>query len=177
VLLEVRLENEQEIIKQCQSGDLHAFKIIYQLYRDGLYRTAYRMLGNREDTEDALQMTFIKLYGAINKFRGEAKLSTYIFRILFNVCHDLHRIKKTGESCENKEPVFHPQNELQIHLDEAICALPDKMRACFMLFAIEGFKQDEIAEMLDVTVGTVKSHIFQAKEKLKQSLKGELAAI
>jgi len=171
--LEVRLENEQEIIGQCQSGDLHAFKIIYQQYRNGLYRTAYRMLGNREDTEDALQMTFMKLYGAINKFRGEAKLSTYIYRILFNVCHDLHRNRRMGEPFKNSEPVFQPQNELQILLDEAIRTLPDKMRACFMLFAIEGFKQDEIANMLNITVGTVKAHIFQAKGKLKQSLKGE----
>jgi RNA polymerase sigma-70 factor (ECF subfamily) len=173
--LEVRLENEQEIIERCQSGDLHAFKIIYQNYRDGLYRTAYRMLGIREDSEDALQLTFIKLYGAINKFRGDAKLSTYIFRILFNVCYDLRRKKKVEENIELNEPIFQPQNELQLHLDEAIRALPEKMRACFMLFAIEGFKQNEIAEMLDVTVGTVKAHIFQAKEKLKKSLKGELA--
>lgn len=173
----VQLENEQVIIEQCLSGDLHAFKRIYQQYYEGLFRTAYRMLGNREDTEDALQMTFMKLYKAISKFRGEAKLSTYIYRILFNVCHDLHRKKKTEDTIEDREPIFIPQNELQIHLDEAIRALPDKMRACFMLFAIEGFKQDEIAQMMDVTVGTVKSHIFQAKEKLKQALKGELAAI
>jgi RNA polymerase sigma-70 factor (ECF subfamily) len=175
--LVVQLENEQAIIKKCQSGDLHAFKRIYQQYHDGLYRTAYRMLENREDTEDAIQMTFMKLYKAISKFRGEAKLSTYIYRILFNVCHDLHRKKKQVVNFENSEPIFKPQNELQIHLDEAICTLPDKMRACFMLFAIEGFKQNEIAGMLDVTVGTVKSHIFQAKEKLQQALKGELANI
>lgn len=175
--MEVRLENEQEIIERCQSGDLRAFKIIYQNYRDGLYRMAYRMLGNREDSEDALQLTFIKLYSAISKFRGEAKLSTYIFRILFNVCHDFHRKKKVEENIEHNEPIFKPQNELQLHLDEAIQVLPEKMRACFTLFAIEGFKQNEIADMLNVTVGTVKAHIFQAKEKLKQSLKGELASI
>lgn len=169
--------NEQNIIERCQSGDLQAFKMIYQRHRDGLYRTAYRMLGNREDTEDALQLTFIKLYNAIHKFRGKAKLSTYIFRILFNVCHDLYRKKKLEERFEYHEPIYQPQNELQIHLDEAIRTLPQKMRACFTLFAIEGFKQNEIAEMLDITVGTVKSHIFQAKEKLKQSLKGELASL
>jgi RNA polymerase sigma factor (sigma-70 family) len=175
--LELKLANEQKIIERCQLGDLQAFKMIYQLYRDGLYRTAYRMLGNREDSEDALQMTFVKLYGAINKFRGEAKLSTYIFRILLNVCHDLHRKKKLEESSAYSEPIFHPQNELQLHLDEAIRALPGKMRACFTLFAIEGFKQNEIAEMLGIKIGSVKSHIFQAKEKLKRSLKEELTSI
>ncbi|MBN1406393.1 MAG: RNA polymerase sigma factor [Calditrichaceae bacterium] len=175
--MEPQLENEQTIIKQCRSGDLHAFNKIYQQYFDGLYRTAYRMLGNREDADDAIQIAFIKLNKAISNFRSEAKLSTYIYRILFNVCYDLHRKKTVNERIGDREPIFNPQNELQIHLDEAICALPDKMRACFVLFAIEGFKQDEIAEMLDISIGTVKAHIFQAKNKLKQALKGELAAI
>jgi RNA polymerase sigma-70 factor (ECF subfamily) len=89
----------------------------------------------------------------------------------------LHRKKKLEESSAYSEPIFHPQNELQLHLDEAIRALPGKMRACFTLFAIEGFKQNEIAEMLGIKIGSVKSHIFQAKEKLKRSLKEELTSI
>lgn len=172
--MEVRLENEQEIIERCQSGDLRSFEIIYQTYWDALYRVAFRMLGSREDCEDALQLTFIKLYKAIKKFRGEAKLSTYTFRILLNVCHDLHRKKKVENKSDYEEPIFKPQDELQIQLDEAIQALPIKMRECFILFAIEGFQQNEIAEMLKVTIGTVKAHIFQAKGKLKKSLKGAL---
>jgi RNA polymerase sigma-70 factor (ECF subfamily) len=174
--LEIKLENEQEIINRCQSGDLRSFKIIYQAYWDGLYRVAYRMLGSREDCEDALQLTFIKLYKAIKKFRGESKLSTYTYRILLNVCHDLNRKRNIEKKSEHEEPIFKPQNELQIQLDEAIQSLPIKMRECFILFAVEGFKQDEIAEMLKVTVGTVKAHIFQAKVKLKESLKGALLA-
>ena len=172
--MEVKLENEKETIERCRSGDLRSFEIIYQQYRDTLYRSAYRMLGSKEDSEDALQLTFIKLYRAIKNFRGEAKLSTYLFRILLNVCHDMHRKKKIEEKFDHQELVFQPQNELQIQMDDAIQALPTKMRACFILFAIEGFKQTEIAEMLSVTLGTVKAHIFQAKEKLKESLKGEL---
>jgi len=172
--LEVTLENEKEIIERCQSGDLRAFEEIYQQYRDGLYRSAYRMLNSKEDCEDAVQLTFIKLYRAMKNFRGEAKLSTYVFRILLNVCHDFHRKIKVEEKSGYAEPIFQPQNELQLHLDEAIHALPEKMRECFILFAIEGFKQFEIAEMQSVSIGTVKAHIFQAKEKLKQALEGEV---
>lgn len=172
--MDVKLENEQQIIKQCQSGDLRAFEKIYYQYQDGMYRCAYRMLGSKEDSEDAMQLTFIKLYHSIQKFRGEAKLSTYIFRILFNVCYDLRRKKRKTTDINYQEPVFRPQNELELHLDEAIRALPEKMRACFILFAIEGFRQNEIADMLNVTIGTVKAHIFQAKDKLKKSLEGEL---
>lgn len=166
--------NENEIVKRCQSGDLHAFELVYQKYRDSLFRVAFRMLKSKEDCEDALQMTFIRLYKSMNNFRSEAKLSTYIFKILSNVCRDFYRKKRCINTDSQKELIFQPQNELQIHLDEAIQMLPDKMRECFILFAIEGFKQFEIAEMLDITVGTVKAHIFRAKEKLKESLKGEL---
>ena len=172
--MEVILENEQEIVEQCQSGNLHAFETIYEQYWDALYRVAFRMLGTHEDCEDALQLTFTKMYRAMKNFRGESKLSTYIFRILINVCHDLHRKRRVGNESYNEEPIFQPQNELQIQLDEAIQALPIKMRECFILFAIEGFKQNEIAGMLKVTIGTVKAHIFQAKVKLKESLKGAL---
>jgi len=171
-LQKLNYNEDDEILRQCRTGNLHAFERLYKKYSDGLYRTAHRMLGSKEEAEDALQITFTKLYQAMENFRGEAKLSTYIFRILLNVCHDLNRKHKSIERDYQPDFIFQPRHELQIQLDDAIRLLPERMRECFVLFAIEGFKQSEIAGMLNVTTGTVKAHIFQAKEKLKSSLNG-----
>lgn len=166
------LENETEIIKRCQTGDLRAFELIYMHFKEPLYRTAFRMLGSKEETEDALQTTFIKIYRGIKNFKSESRLSTYLFQILLNVCYDLNRSRKTKirQSLNGLDLFYRPQNELQLQLEEAIQQLPEKMRECFVLFAIEGFKQQEIAELVNVTVGTVKAHIYQAKVKLRQIL-------
>ena len=166
------LKNEKELVINCQTGDLQSFKRIYDHYREPLYRIAFRMTGAKEDTEDILQMTFIKLFRGIKNFRFESKLSTYLYRILINLCYDFTRQKKDNinTTFEEADLFYHPQNELQLQLEEAIQFLPYKMRECFILYAIEGFRQEEIAEMLNISVGTVKAHIYGAKRKLKNSL-------
>lgn len=163
------LENEDEIVKNCQSGDVRAFEAIYRHLKDSLFGTAFRMLGSTEDAEDALQMTFIKLYHGIMNFKHGSRLSTYVFRILLHVCYDFNRNNKeqVRQPIQENDLYYQPENELQMQLEEAIQQLPEKMRECFVLFAIEGFQQDEIAQMLGVKTGTVKAHLFQAREKLR----------
>jgi RNA polymerase sigma-70 factor, ECF subfamily len=169
----LKLEKEAEIIARCRNGDTDSFRQIYDHFREPLFRVAFRMLGSKEDAEDALQMMFIKLYQNIQHFRGESKLSTYVYRILLHTCYDLRKTVKiqAGQPLQEKDLFYKPQNELQLQLEEAIQQLPDKMKECFILFAVEGFKQFEIAEILKISVGTVKAHIFQAKERLRDLLK------
>lgn len=170
--LPAELENEQAIIKQCRKGDIHAFKIIYEYYGKSLYRVALRMLSVREDAEDAVQLTFMNLYKSIGQFRADAKLSTYLFSILLNVCYDKINDRKRNQMTliTDTDLSEKPQNDLKMQLDAAIVGLPERMQECFILFAVEGFKQSEIAEILNVSVGTVKAHIFAAKEKLRSEL-------
>ncbi len=170
--LAYELENEREIIHRCQAGDMRAYEIIYRRFEQPLLSVGLRMLGRREDAEDAVQMTFLKLYRSIGKFRFDSKFSSYLFRIMINVCFDLIR-KKTDEKNKKREVddgLHQPVVELRLQLDEAIRGLPEKMRACFVLFAVEELKQDEIAEMLNMRLGTVKAHIFQAKARLRALL-------
>jgi RNA polymerase sigma-70 factor (ECF subfamily) len=168
----VKLENESEIIARCCEGEIDSFREIYNHFREPLYRVAFRMIGSKEDAEDALQMMFIKLYQNIKQFRGQSKLSTYLYQILLHTCYDLRRSKKivTNQPLKETDLFYKPQNELQLQLEEALQQLPDKMKECFVLFAIEGFKQFEIAEIMGISTGTVKAHIFQAKEKLRDLL-------
>jgi len=151
---------------------VRAYEIIYRRFEQPLLSMGLRMLGRREDAEDAVQMTFLKLYRSIGKFRFDSKFSSYLFRIMLNVCFDLIK-KRTGEKSGKREvdnAPHQPAVELRLQLDEAIRALPERMRACFVLFAVEELKQDEIAEMLNMRLGTVKAHIFQAKARLRALL-------
>ena len=131
-----------------------------------------RMLGSREDAEDAVQMAFLKLYRGISGYRFEAKFSTFLYRIMVNCCLDAlqKRKRSSHRQAELASVAFDPKIDLKMQLEEAIAALPDRMRACFVLFAIHELKQQDIASILELSVGAVKSHIFQAKAKLRALL-------
>ena len=164
---------ESEIIKQCQLGDVSAFKVIYETHHQSMLRVALRLLGNQQDAEDALQAAFLKLYRGIGRFRFQSKLSTYLYQILSRVCFDMLKSRKRRKTDELQEPlaVEHPQNDLKMQLEEAIASLPDRMRLCFVLFAVEGVKQEEIADIMDMSIGGVKSTVYHAKVKLRKYLK------
>ena len=134
-----------------------------------LLRTGLRILGKMEDAEDAVQTTFLKLYRGIGGFRFRAKFSTYLIRIMLNVCFDILRKQKrfNNQSLENVDKAYTPDIDLQMDLEEAIASLPAQMRACFVLFAVEELKQKDIADIMKLSIGAVKAHIFQAKRRLR----------
>ena len=163
---------EAQIIKDCQNNDLGAYKKIYDRYEQPLLHTAVRILGHQQDAEDAVQMTFIKLYRNIGNYHFGARFSTYLFRILINTCYDL--LKKRNRmnvlDVDPQDLAAVPSSETNIDLANAILTLPEKMRACFVLFAVEGIPQNDIAEILRLSVGGVKSNVFHAKRKLRTLL-------
>ncbi|MGH7455977.1 MAG: RNA polymerase sigma factor [bacterium] len=171
-LLVRELENEHEIIRRCQQGDLRAYETIYRHFEPPLLNLGLRMLGRQEDAEDAVQTAFLKLYRGITQFQFGAKFSTYLFRIMMNVCFDMIQKRQSDRRRTPEEPAAHfsPSIELRLQLEEAIAALPERMRACFVLFAVEELKQEEIAEILSLNIGTVKSQIFNAKTRLRALL-------
>jgi len=164
--------NENEIIQRCQQHDLSAYKMIYDRYEHPLLHTATRMLGQPQDAEDAVQTTFLKLYRGIQNYNYSSKFSTYLFRILMNACFDILRKRKRIKIhlLEEGYASYHSRHEEKMVLEEAIKALPERMRACFILFAVEELKQDEIAQILNITPGGVKSTIYHAKTRLRAKL-------
>ena len=150
---------------------MRAYEELYTEFEHQLLTTALRMLNNRHDAEDAVQQTFLRLYRGIGKFKYQSKIGTYLYRILFNVCFDLMEKRKrhavTTPHIEHGSYTIQP--DLKLHLENAIAALPEKMRACFVLFAIQDMKQDDICSVLNMKIGTVKAHIFAAKERLRSS--------
>ena len=114
--------------------------------------------------------TFVKLYRGIKNFRFQSKFSTYVFQILSRVCFDAIRTQKKHQ-VENLDSItssVEPQTDLKMQLEHAIAQLPERMRLCFVLFAVEEFKVDEIAVIMNMTTGGVKSTLFQARVRLRK---------
>lgn len=145
--------------------------MIYEMHSTMLFSIAMRMLRSKEDAEDALQNTFIRLFDNVKNFRFQSKFSTYLTRILINCCYDhLNKRKNDASEIDENLPGLLSQTDLSLSLEKAISLLPLKMRECFILFAVEGFKQKEIADILEISEGTVKAHVSQAKSKLRKLL-------
>lgn len=148
-----------------------AYRLLYERFEQPFLHTAIRMLGRQQDAEDAVQETFLKLHRGIRHYRSGSKFSTYFFRILINSCYDILR-KRGPAVSEEIDPVNladHPSQDvgLRVSIDKAISSLPEGTRICFVLFAIEGMKMDEIAQILGIRVGTVKASIHRARKKLR----------
>ena len=171
------IENEDVVIRRCQQGEISAFETIYRHYEKPMLSVAYRMLSTKEDAEDALQNAFINLYRKIGQFKFDSAFSTWLYRIVINACLDT--LKKGKHSShvpldQAAELSEHVHTELDHHLQKAIDGLPPKMKACFVLFAVQGFKQREIAEMLQMKEGTIKAQVFEAKARLREVLSDRL---
>lgn len=161
-------EPSNELIQHCQNGDMESFKMLYKHYEKTIYGFCLRMLSNQQDTEDAVQTIFLKLYHNLSKYKYKARFTTYLFTIARNVCYDiLNQRNHTTEDLDNAEYIAVNATEFNQDISQAISKLPERTRESFILFAIEGYPQDQIAEILGVRTGTVKALIFQARQKLK----------
>ena len=160
---------EQEAIERCRAGDLAAFRWIYDRYGQPLLRTAARLLGDRQEAEDAVQETFLKLYRGIGGFRSGGPFSTYLFQILHNTCTDVLRKRKApAADIEDMGALGAPSStELAYTLARAVDGLSGQMKSCFVLFAVEQYPLEEVADILGVSVGTVKTSVHRARKKLR----------
>lgn len=163
---------ESRIVERCRAGDLGAYRLLYERYEKPLLRTAYRLVGRRQEAEDAVQETFLKLYRGLGGFRSGSRFSTYLFRILINTCTD---IKRTGRRVvfDDGEIERLPAPEsagIDPGLIRAIDRLPARMKSCFLLNAVEEFTLQEVADMLQVNIGSVKASVHRARKKLRSWL-------
>jgi RNA polymerase sigma-70 factor (ECF subfamily) len=148
---------------------------VYDQYAKSLYVYAVRILRDKNEAEDALQLTFVKFFKAIKRYRGDSNLYTYLMKIMINVCNDqLKKMLQVQKISMDEYPELYDTSQSNFHellkIEECIKQLPVGMRQCFVLHHIEGFKINEIAGMTNISSGTVKSHLFKAREKLQRML-------
>jgi RNA polymerase sigma-70 factor (ECF subfamily) len=177
-------------IKQVIKGDQEAFGEIVELYKNSIFQLCFRMLGNRQEAEDIAQEAFIRAYVNINTFNQDLKFSTWLFRIATNLCIDRMRKKKPdhyldaevkgteGLTMYSQIPSNTPLPEeelesLELHetVQKEILKLPDKYRSAIILKYMEELSLNEISEILDLPLGTVKTRIHRGREALRQQLR------
>jgi RNA polymerase sigma-70 factor (ECF subfamily) len=169
--------SELELIKGCAKGDRALQKALYDHYCRKMMAISLRYARSTQEAEDILQEGFIKIFKSINNFRAEAKLETWMTRIMINTALNSHRQKLymlpmvdvTNLQIAEEEGI----NLSDFNLSELISivqSLPDGCRVVFNLFAIEGYGHKEIAEMLSISEGTSKSQYNRAKSLLRAKL-------
>lgn len=166
--------SESDLLAACRRRDLRAFEQLYRDHGPRLKSIAYHILGNRQDAEDAVQDTFLKLYRAIGGFEGHSSFGTWLCRIVINVCYDMAR-KRQREGCGQDVVIDgqRPQSDqfaLRVTLEDALRRIHQRQRMVFLLFEVEGLRHSEIASILDIPEGTSKAWLFEAKKELKRLL-------
>ena len=172
---------EQTLIENVQKGGSAAFQELVEKYKHKVYYMALDMTGNHHDAEDLSQEVFIKVYSAIKDFRGESKLSSWMYRIAMNTCIDKTRRKhlklvELDEKVHEKPSnVVTPDVELEAKskqklIERALQKLPPKQRSIFVMRHYNELRLKEIAEALGISEGTVKAQLFRAIHKLQKEL-------
>jgi RNA polymerase sigma factor (sigma-70 family) len=183
---------EQELIRRLKEGDETAFKYLVDTYQERVYNTAIGIVQNAEDAEDVAQEVFIQVYRSIHNFKGESKLSTWLYRIATTRALDLLRSRKSKKRFgvlqrlfgEGNEPVFeipdfnHPgvaldRKENAAKLFKAIKQLPENQKVAFTLHKLEDLSYQEISEIMKTSLPDVDSLMHRAKQNLRKILEKE----
>lgn len=169
------------LVERHRCGDLHAFDEVYDRFGEMVYNLALRMAGNREEAADFTQEVFLRIYRHLGSFGGRSTLKTWVFRIAINHCRDrLSRhspaMRSIDDEVEDGVPIADPgrgPEELALAADEGrrvaagLARIPPVFREAVVLRDLEGLSYEEIAEVLGVRVGTVRSRIARGREQLR----------
>ena len=174
--------DERALVERCRSGDDTAFGELVDHYKDLVYAVVYRMTADRSQVDDLAQEVFLKVHRGLPYFRGEARLSTWIYRIVQNVCSQARARRRPERSLEGRDgtPILEPRSsdqsfgdlELRDRLEKAIARLPENYRLLIAAHYLRGVQYEALAEALNMPVGTVKTHLFRAKRQLRELLEG-----
>lgn len=173
-------ESLEILIRNCQENQRNAQSEIYTLYSARLFSVCLRYTNNYEDAQDIFQDGFIMIFNKINQFRFEGSFEGWLRRIMVNACIERHR-GKNHLYVVNEEITADESLDEEVELDSEdytydeilvfVRMLPDRYQQVFNLYAIEGYSHQQIAEMLQISVGTSKSNLSRAREKLKELIK------
>ena len=173
------------LCRRCQRGDAHALEQLYERHKDKVYALALRMTNNVQDAEDIVQEIFVQVYRKIADFRGDAAFSSWLYRVATNITLSALRRRKRrarelpleGMPTMGRKSQAQTTKLIKPFLEEAIASLPPKSRMVFVLHDIQGFQHDEIASMMNCSVGTSKSQLHKARAQLRKLLRPRLSLL
>jgi len=180
-------QSDAALVQRTLRGDRAAYDILVQRNQRQVYSLAYRMLGNAEDAGDLVQETFLRAYGALPSFRQDASFLTWLYKIASNLCIDAMRSRKAKgalsldfELEEGREPsadrTSSPSDTVIRGavgdiVQHAVMNLPDRYRVVVVMRHLRDMSIEEIADELKIPSGTVKTHLFRAREMLRERLR------
>lgn len=182
----IRVDREtspmQEWLLGAQAGDERAFEMLVRRFQPMVFKVGFGFFHDRDEALEVLQETFLRVYRHLNRFTHSGGLSPWIYRTAVNICIDHYRSKQKRGERERNLILMHPGSEIdaevpeeilekeerQSRLREAVRLLPDRERSVFVLKHFNHLKMKEIARILDISVGTVKSTHFRAMNHLRR---------
>jgi RNA polymerase sigma-70 factor, ECF subfamily len=175
--------NERDLVDACRRGDENAFQQLVDEYKGLVLGLIARTIRDPSRAEDLAQDVFLRIYRGLPYFRGESRLSTWIYRIVANVCyhdHDAHPQMASLDDESRRPPELGRSDrrfsdlELRDRLEKAIARLPPRYRLLIAAHYLDGIQYDALAEALELPLGTVKTHLYRAKQQLRRLLETEL---
>jgi RNA polymerase sigma-70 factor, ECF subfamily len=171
--------DERALIERCRAGDDIAFSELVDRYKNLVYAIVSRMVSDRTQADDLAQDVFLKVHRGLPYFRGDARLSTWIYRIVANVCTQARGRRSFDvplDGAGDDRPAIQrgasdaafADIELRDRLDKALAQLPEHYRMLVAAHYLEGVQYDALAEALDLPIGTVKTHLYRAKRRLRE---------
>jgi RNA polymerase sigma-70 factor (ECF subfamily) len=189
-LVSVPKDTDRELVKRVQKGDRRAFDLLFARYQHKIHGLVSRFVRDSQDIDDVVQEAFIKAYRALPRFRGDAAFYTWLYRIAINTAKNYlvargRRPPASDVEAEDAElmdgadalrETENPENqlsrdELEEAIDDAIRGLPDDLRSAVTLREFDGLTYEQIAEIMDCPVGTVRSRIFRAREAIDERIR------
>jgi RNA polymerase sigma-70 factor (ECF subfamily) len=176
--------DERALIERCRKGsDDAAFAELVDRYKDLVYGIVLRLAPDRSQADDLAQDVFLKVHRGLPYFRGEARLSTWIYRIIVNACAEARGRPRREVSLDRgpDRPPIDPavadasfgEIELRDRLEKAIAQLPEQYRFLIAAHHLQGVQYEALAEALDIPLGTVKTHLHRAKRRLRELMTDE----
>jgi len=191
----VAKETDKELVRRVKKGDKQAFDLLFGRYQHKILNLVSRYLRDPEDVQDVTQEAFIKAFRALPRFRGESAFYTWLYRIAINTAKnhivarsrrppgtdvdvdDAEFMEGTDALKESESPESAlARDELKAAIDRAISELPDDLRSAVTLREFDGLSYEQIAEIMDCPVGTVRSRIFRAREAIDRAIEPLLSA-
>jgi RNA polymerase sigma-70 factor, ECF subfamily len=176
-------DHERELVERCRRGEVGAFEELVDRYKNLVFAMIARTIPDRSQAEDLAQDVFLRIHRGLPYFRGEARLSTWIYRIVVNVCvqdrgRDMSAVSIDDANARVSTPVAADRHahdlEVRDRLEKAIAQLPAQYRLLIAAHYLRGVQYEELAEAMNLPLGTVKTQLHRAKRQLRQLLETDL---